>query len=167
MLNSYIQHVKSTCHGHHKDAGGITWENGARVLLTDQPTADEHDQRLGWASPMSDRQTALQTAAEFLGEIAAWFAGADTIHSCGLRGFALALLLKPDMLPARNRRNAVSSDLARSPGTKGVGFGQTQESVFSTTRQVSARSLKSRRHWFAGSSGRTFCSNALTLPRPR
>ena len=85
--------------GHHKDYGDVALENGEKVLSTDQPTADEIDQRLGLAPPATDRQTQLQVAAEFLGEIAAWFAGSNSLHSAGMRAFALALLLKPDMLP--------------------------------------------------------------------
>jgi hypothetical protein len=41
----------------------------------------------------------MRTAADFLGTIAHWLGTSATIESCGLRGFALAILLKPDMFP--------------------------------------------------------------------
>ncbi|MEI8040841.1 MAG: hypothetical protein WCL11_05500 [Verrucomicrobiota bacterium] len=85
--------------GHHKDTGHITWENGERVLWEDAPSADEIDERLGWSAPAGDGETEMRKAADLLGVIAAWFAASGTIHSAGLRAFALAALLKPDMLP--------------------------------------------------------------------
>jgi hypothetical protein len=97
--------------GYHKDYGGIAYENDGKVLTIPPPTAEEHDVRLGLAPIVSDRQTALQCAADYLGEIAAWFAESNSIHSAGLRAYALALLLKPDMLPEQS-----ATGLARELG---------------------------------------------------
>lgn len=85
--------------GHHKDYGSVGYENDEKVLIAAPPSAEEHDQRLGLAPPITDRQTGLQIAAEFLGEIATWFGQSTSIHSAGLRAYAVALVLRPDVLP--------------------------------------------------------------------
>jgi hypothetical protein len=88
--------------GHHKDHGNVAFENDAKVLLIDQPTADEIDQRLGWASPEPEREKSLHQAADFVGVLAAWFAESNCISSAGAKAWAGALLLRPHCCPERN-----------------------------------------------------------------
>ncbi len=86
-------------HGHHKDQGNIGYEHDEKVLLIDPPTADEHDHNLGLAAPEPDRKQALSSAADFLGEIAAWIADSSCVSSAGCKAWALALLLRPQCCP--------------------------------------------------------------------
>ena len=105
--------------GHHKDYGNIGYEHEEKVLLCDAPTAAEHDQNLKLVPPEADREQAFHSAADFLGEIAAWFAESGCVSSAGTKAWALALLLRPHCCPERNAfRLAVRLGITRQAISK-------------------------------------------------
>jgi hypothetical protein len=91
-------------HGHHEDHGNITFEGDNRVLFCEPPTAEEHDERLGLATPESSQDKAFREAGDLLETLVLWLAESATISSCGLRGFALSWMLRPRAFQERSLR---------------------------------------------------------------
>ena len=82
--------------GHHKAHGDIAFENDARVLVAQPTSPDEHDRNLGLAAPCESKQDRqFHAAAELLEGLVGWLGASGTVHSCGLRGLALAWCLRP------------------------------------------------------------------------
>jgi hypothetical protein len=99
-------------HGHHvQPSDGIALD-GRQLVAAEQFDFDEIDRRLGTMDPESGRDRAFRQAGDLLEALCVWLAQSATVHSAGLRGLALAWMLRPRAFGDRS-----TSAIAKRMGT--------------------------------------------------
>jgi hypothetical protein len=99
-------------HGHHQQPPDGQGMDGTQIVQIEGFDYDEIDRRLGFTEPESNRDRSFHKAADLLETLAVWIAESATVHSAGLRGLALAWMLRPRAFDDRS-----ATAIARRMGT--------------------------------------------------